>query len=351
MAEQRGIPLQEPPLCDDRLIWDTWMAAYHLPALTVADELGVFPLLAQAPATTQELATRLSLGVRGTEVLLGVLTAVGFLVQYQGRFHLTETSRSYLLPDSPFYYGGVLRTYYEHPVSHTALREALRNDSPASQPSSTANIIEAWQAGELPIEQAVPFARLTHSLSMPAAMGVARRGNFVGVRKLLDIAGGSGCCCIALALCHPDIQFTILELPAVCLVAEHYVAKYALQGQIATHAANMFTDTWPCGHDGVFFSNIFHDWDRPTCLHLARRSFEILPPGGRIYLHEMLLSDTKDGPRTAATFSMLMLVANMQGTQYTGGELDALLREAGFIDVSIVPTYAYYSLVSARKPI
>jgi hypothetical protein len=38
-----------------------------------------------------------------------------------------------------------------------------------------------------------------------------------------------------------------------------------------------------------------------------------------------------------------------EGKQYTTGELDSILRGAGFEEVSVTPTYGYYSLVRGRK--
>ena len=54
----------EPPTSDDRLIWDVWLSVYHFSTLAVADVLGVFPLLKEASASSEEVAQRLSLGPR-----------------------------------------------------------------------------------------------------------------------------------------------------------------------------------------------------------------------------------------------------------------------------------------------
>jgi hypothetical protein len=64
----------------------------------------------------------------------------------------------------------------------------------------------------------------------------------------------------------------------------------------------------------------------------------------------MLLDDAKAGPLTAAQFSVVMLVWTTGGKQFTVGELDTLLRRAGFTDVQARHSYGYFSLVSARKP-
>jgi acetylserotonin N-methyltransferase len=168
------------------------------------------------------------------------------------------------------------------------------------------------------------------------------------VTRLLDVGGGSGCFAIALALQHPELRCSIMELPAMCEVAMEYVREGGVADRVDTVAVDMFREEWPRGYDAMFFSNVFHDWNFETCEWLAQRSFEAMPSGGRIYLHEMLLDDDGAGPITAASFSMLML--GTQGQQFTFAELKGLLEAAGFTDVVAKSTYGYYSLVVGRKP-
>ncbi len=112
----------------------------------------------------------------------------------------------------------------------------------------------------------------------------------------------------------------------------------------------MFTQRWPRGHDAHFFSNIFHDWSEDTCRLLASKSFEALPSGGHILLHEILMDDDGCGPLPAAAFSLLMLLGT-RGKQYSLPELRQILEPAGFVDLEAARTGGgYYSLVSARKP-
>jgi hypothetical protein len=279
--------------------------------------------------------------------MLGLLSALGFLVQRQRRFHLTDAARTYLLPDSPYYYGAVLRLECKGSVLAVDLRDWLKRDADASH-GEDYHLLHEWQSGEISTERASVVTAYMQAISFPAAMGVARHGDFANVQRLLDVGGGSGCFCIALASRYPDMRFAVMELPPVCRLVEQYVARYGLQGHVETIAANMFTDPWPSGYDGIFFSNVFHDWDRASCLQLAKRSFEALPPGGRIFLHEVLLNDTKDGPLVAMAFSMRMFA--LKGKQYSAEELEHLLSEVGITATTVNPTYAHYALVSATKP-
>ena len=340
----------EPPAVDDRPIWEAWLARLHLPALAVADELGLVPLLAGAPATAGAVAEALVLSPSGAEALLGLLASLGFLARRAGRFSPTAAARAYLLPEIPYYYGPMLRFVTRAPSDPASLLASLRPKTVDQTVEVDGQVLlRAWQAATLPPELAEPFTAMMHALSLPAALGVARRGGFAGVRQLLDVAGGSGCFSVALAQRHPGLRCTVLELPSVCPITARYVARAGLADRIDTSAANMFLDPWPAGCDAVLFSNVLHDWDRSSCLHLARRAFAALPAGGRIYLHETPLAETRDGPRLVATYSLHMVRVGL-GKQYTLSELDELLREAGFGGVEATPTFGHNALVRAAKP-
>ncbi len=70
--------------------------------------------------------------------------------------------------------------------------------------------------------------------------------------------------------------------------------------------------------------------------------------GGRVFIHEALLDDSGIGPLPTSTFSLVMLLGT-QGRQFTYAELAKLLGSAGFEDVSVQPSYGYYSVVQARR--
>lgn len=334
------IPL---PLCDDRLIWNTWGSIYFFPAMTIADEIGLFAML-QTPATAAEVAQQLGTVPRMTNALLGLLAALDLLVQHQGRFSLSEVARTYLLPQSPYYWGGMLRFGWTTEL-HTKMRQALRRE----RLPRASRVTDIWSTGSLTLDAARVVTQAMHSHSFPAAMALAQRPFFTGVRRMLDAGGGSGAFSIALSLQQAELQCTIMDLPVVCQVTQQHIDQYGLQDRITTHPADMFVDSWPSGYDAVFFGDIFHDWDEHDCHLLAARSFALLPSGGQIFLHEMLLTETRDSPIIASVVSVTMAL-DTEGKQFTATELAELLSECGFVDVTVTPSYGYYSLITARKP-
>jgi hypothetical protein len=334
----------ESPTADDRILWDLHLSGFPQAALMAADELGVFQSLADAPADIPTFASRSGLSERAVRALLPMLAAMGFLVTRRGVYSITHAARDFLLPASPYYWGPVLDYLRRLPPPHSVLVSTLKGKNDIENAP-----LNAWESGEMPEAVARMVTAYMHSHSLAAAVAMARAPMLRGVRRLLDVGGGSGCYSIALAQADPQVRCVILELPAVCRAASDYIAAGGVAERVSTLAANMFRDAWPKGFDGLLFSNIFHDWDFATCRSLAARAFEALESGGRIFLHEALLDDTRDGPLTTAAFSIQMLIGT-RGQQFTLADLAGILEGAGFADVQHASTHAYFSVVSASRP-
>jgi O-methyltransferase domain/Dimerisation domain len=341
---------------DDRRLWDLWLSGVHQPAIVAADEAGIFSALADGPARAEDLAARLVLDERATRILLRLLAALRLLIVRDNRYHLGDEARTYLVKGSPWYWAPMVSVAVS-PWHRDRLLDKLRQRGsdriagPEGTPvvSGEGRAADDWAAGNVSLQRARDVAARMHAHSRPAAVGVARRYDFRGVTRLLDVGGGSGCFMVAAAQAHAHLRCTVMDLPAMCDVAAGYIDAGGVADRVDTCAVDMFRQQWPHGYDALFFSNVWHDWNVRTCQWLAARAFDALPSGGRILLHEMLLDDDGAGSVTAASFSMLMLLTT-QGQQFTSGELKEILEGAGFARIEVMATHPYYSVVSGFKP-
>ncbi|MET0293128.1 MAG: methyltransferase [Steroidobacteraceae bacterium] len=335
------------PTQDDRIVWDTWLARYHFPVVSAADEVGTFAALSAEALTTADLAGRLGLDERALGIHLGLLAALGYVERRDSRWRATAAARTWLHPQGEGYYGPMIHRYRDNEPLHKEFVATLRTgDKAKTQPSAA----EEWERGEMPAEMALRITAFMNAHSRASSRAAAAQPLFADVRSLMDVGGGSGIFSIELARAWPALRATVMEIGAVCVEADKYIAAAGIGDRVKTQAVDMFRQEWPRGHDAQFFSNIFHDWSDATCRLLANKSFESLAPGGRIVLHEMLMDDDGCGPVAAAAFSMLMLLGT-RGRQYSVPELKDFLEGAGFVDVESVKTGGgYYSLVTARKP-
>jgi hypothetical protein len=336
-----------PVTTDDRLVWDTWLAIYRLPVVTVADEVGMFAALAAQSLTTDELAAQISVGARALAIHLGLLAALGFVERHDRRWRATAAARTWLHPDAEGYAGPLLHRFRDHHPLHAQLLATLRPEVHAEAYQSA---VAEWERGEMPPGLAQMITAFMNAHSRAAAKAVGFQPLFGQVRSLLDVGGGSAVFSIEVAKAHPSLRATVMEIAAVCAEADRYIAASGLGPRVGTQSVNMFTQAWPSDYDAHFLSNILHDWSDETCRLLVKKSFAALPSGGRIVLHEMLMDDDGCGPLPAAAFAMLMLLGT-RGRQYTLAELRGFLEPAGFTDIEAFSTGGgYYSLIVGRKP-
>jgi len=326
-------------LVDDCKLYTLRIASYALPAMGIAQEEKLFECLAQTPKTIERVADQLHLTLRATEAIMIVASALGFLKKYsKHHYTLTETAHTYLLPSSPFYYDRLIEPSYS--IMKT-LRSVIRK--PVEGPNKRHPIHDFTD------EQLNRFIHQMDIITAPAAVALSNQPVFKSMHTLLDVAGGSGSLCIALAKRHSQLRSIIIDLARVSKITRQNIKRNKLTGRITVQAKDMFTDSWPIDYDGVLLGNVFHDWDLKVCHYLAEQAFKTLKPGGTICLHEMLLNASKTGPYATACFSVSMLI-HEQGKQYTAQELRVLLEQVGFINFQTIPTFGYYSLTTAKKP-
>ncbi len=333
------------PIVDDTLVWDAWLGLYKTPAMSVALELDIFESLDAQPDSPEGLAERRDFDVRGLRALLPMLMQMGFLALHGGLYQLTEAGKQYMLKSSPFCWNGLFKRLSSTLVAHKLLLETINKERARAAKNRP---VDGWESGHIDMALAKDVTAFMHSHSAPAAYGMARTCDFSGIRKVLDVGGGSGVFSIALAGLRPDIYCSIMELPTICEVAQQYIDEAGVTAQVDTVIVDMFRAPWPLGFDAHFFSNVFHDWSVETCIELAKKSYTALPVGGSILLHEMLLDDSGTAPAPAVAFSLLMAMGTL-GQQFTLGQLREILEQAGFRNVSCQHSYGYYSLVRAVK--
>ena len=333
------------PRGDDRPLWDILFGVWGLPAVLVAHELKLFALLADRPLTLDEVCRAKGLRRRPAEALLSVAASLGLVRLLNGRYSLTPVAEDYFLESGVAYFGGLLDlTVNNYPVwSVESLKRAVLTDSPQVYGGS-----EVFKSHEEQAELARAFTRAMHSASMAPATAWPDAADLAQNQLMLDIGGGSGAHCIGALHRWPNLKALVFDIAPVCDVAGEFAVRYALAERIGTHVGDMWKDPFPSA-DLHFYSQIFHDWPAQKCRFLANKSFEFLKPGGRIIVHEMLFNDQRIGPFPVAALNVDMLLW-VEGEQYSGGEISAMVSDAGFRNVEIKPTFGYWSIVTGVKP-
>jgi len=326
------------PRTDDRSLWAIPFAVYGYPVLLIAHKLKLFSLLGEKPRTLEEVCGAVKIHARPAQALLGTAAALGFVELRDGRYALTDVAQEYLVESSPHYFGWHWALTYDTADvwSLAALERAVLTNSPQVQaPEDKADMFRR-------------FTRAMHSISMAASSAWPQAVDLSKHRLMLDIGGGSGAHAIGAALAQKSLQAVVFDAPAVCEVAAEYIARYGLADRIKTKPGDMFADPFPAA-DLHFYSHVYHLWTPEKNLALTKKSYENLPSGGRIVIHEILYNDDKTGPFAAAAFDVIVL-GWTEGQQYSGPELTSMLKEAGFREIQVTSTFGDDGIVTGIKP-
>ena len=322
----------EPPF----LISDKESMITGLQTTALVQELGFIDYLYHHPQSNEEeLAKQLDISVKPTRALLGVLESAGIVASTKNGYILTDAGRIYAYPKSPFYMPlpqpGLARQLYKQ------MRKGKMDPATEHWKQGHSNLPEQWGMQQ-------------HLYSFPIGFALHQKGFLDNVTKLLDVAGGAGSVCIAVAMSNLDIEIDMIELPVSLKTAQKMMGKYGQTGRINCIGMNMFTEDWPKGYDAILFTNIFHDWSDDDCRVLCQKAYESLKPGGMILIQEALLNEDNAGPLWTEHWSLAMTLFT-DGKQFKGSEMIDILDNTGFHDVSIHPLLSYYSSIIGIKSV
>ena len=183
-------PHQPPPSAQLMQMFFGFMVS---DALSAAAELGVADLLKGGPKSADELARVLGVHARSLHRLLRALASVGVFAQDgDGRFRLTPLGGPLRSddPDSLRSFMVFMGTDWHH-RTWADLPHSIQTGQPAFERLYGKPYFD--YLAEHP-EPARVFHDAMTSLSASSGRAVAEAYDFSGVRRLVDVGGGTGCC-------------------------------------------------------------------------------------------------------------------------------------------------------------
>jgi (2Fe-2S) ferredoxin/predicted O-methyltransferase YrrM len=287
-------------------------------ALLTALELDLFTAVGPG-ASAEQAAQKIHADPRATEMLLNALASLKLLEKRDGTFFKTA-------PSARFFSAGS-RDNAQPGLLHIAhiwhrwstLTECVR----AGTAVETARE-EKWAKDFI--------AAMDHNAKDRAGAVVKAVGTD-GIKRMLDLGGGSGAYSIAFARAVPELKSEILDLAEVVPLTQQYIRQAGLSDRITVRVGDMLRDPLGEDYDLVVILAICHMFSPEENRELFQRAYAALAPKGRLVVQDFILEPSKTAPRAAALFSLNMLVNTRAGASYSEPEYAAWLRDAGFSDV------------------
>ena len=316
--------------------------------LTAIVHLDLFSWLAANPATTDEICRALGTTPRPTDVMMTLLAAMHLVDKDErdGVFHVTPRAREHLVSTSPWFIGPLYESVKNRPIS-LDLVNVLRTGKPANWSSRQDS--KDWHQAMEGEAFAAQFTAAMDCRGVYLGQAVAKSLDLSGRRRLLDVAGGSGIYACSLVTHHPHLSAAVFEKPPVDRIAARAIANRGCSATVNVVAGDMLADALPGDADVHLWSNVLHDWDEPVVRRLLAKSFESMPPGGLIVIHDAFLNAEKNGPLHVAEYSVL-LMHSTEGRCYSTREMERYLTDAGFRDAAYRDTAAARGIMTASRP-
>jgi hypothetical protein len=312
-------------------------------AVIVAYHLGLFHQLSNGPLSTIELSQKLGLKVRAVQAIVSCSCALGLLEFQEGTYQLTTLGQKFLNTKSDAWYGDVFDLFIQQ---HDLMNfETVKRAIISNQPQAGEGI--GIFTDHVGIGGSRSFVNALHQKAYLPALHWAREYKLERIERLVDIGGGSGIHTIAACVNNPQLNGVICDREEILPFTREYVDKFGLGSRIAIKKLDMWSDPFPEG-DAYFFGDIFHDWNQEKCLFLAQKAFRSLSGEGSIILHEMLFDPDKTGPYLTAAYNMKMMMWT-EGQQYSCCEIEDILHQAGFREITMQKSLGNWSLIIGKK--
>ncbi len=310
--------------------------------LMTATRLEVFTALGDRALTAREVAQACGTHARSTALLLNACVALGFLTKRGTRYENSAEARELLVKGQPGYVGDGINHTDRLWASWGQLTEAVRTNRRASVPAGASDIPGIHR----------DFILAMHTRALRSGQALADSLDLKGRKQLFDAGGGAGTYSIFLVRKNPGLRAIVFDLPPTTEIAKEVIADSGVGDRMAVRAGDYFNDDFGRGNDVVLLSAVLHSMGPPRCRLLLRKSYDSLASGGLVVVQEGLVDPSGTSPVGAALFSLNMLVNTGEGRSYSGREISAWMRRAGFVKpvVKPLPPPATASLVIGTKP-
>jgi len=289
--------------------------------LLTALELDIFAAVGKG-ASAEQVGKKINASGRGAGILLNALVALGLLAKSGDEFRNTAETARFFAEGSKDNQRNALMHHVKLWHRWSTLTEAVRAGTRVEigrdqNPEWTTDFIAAMQ-----------------NIAKDRAPVVVKALGTAGVRRILDLGGGSGVYSIAFAKASPDVKCEILDLAAVAPLAADYVSKAGVAAQVSIRSGDMLHSDLGSGYDVIMLNAICHMFSEEQNRDIFRRAHKALAPNGRLVVQDFILNPDKTGPVHAALFSVNMLVGTEAGASYNEKEFTTWMKDAGFGEVS-----------------
>ncbi|KIN70041.1 Hydroxyneurosporene methyltransferase [Sulfitobacter noctilucicola] len=325
-------------------LFDLLAGFCHSQVLLAVVKLDIPARLMRGPMDCGALSAVTDVPVARMEVLLRAATALG-LVRRKRNKRYALTQRGAALVGAP----GLQEMIRHHDVLYRDLADPVAFFRGETSPE----LAGFWPyvfGGDVDPALARTYSELMAQSQLLVADDTLDAVSLKGVRRLMDIGGGTGAFLAEVAKRYDTLELTLFDLPPVVPEATERFAKNGLTARTKIEAGSFRTDSLPMGADTISLIRVLYDHADETVARLLTKIFEALPAGGRLIISEPM-SGGETPTKAGDAYFALYTLAMGTGKTRSAAQIKALCLTAGFQSVDLVRTRRSFitSCVVAHK--
>jgi ubiquinone/menaquinone biosynthesis C-methylase UbiE len=303
----------------------------------------VFTIIAEGNRTAKDIARKAKASARGVRILLDALTGLGYLTKKGDKYGLEPISDTFLVRGKPSYMGDMSATAKLTHAGWANLGEVVKTGKSAASVDAEAGGKEFFPK----LVAALFPGSFNASRTAVAALPAKTRN---GIKRIMDVAAGSGAWSIAFAQAIPEARVTVVDFPEVTPITREFTQKFGVADRYDYVEQNLRqADFGKNEYDLIILGHIIHSEGEKWGKNLVKKSYRALKEGGLLLIAEMVPNDTRTGPIIPLLFALNMLVHTNDGDVFTLKEYREWLKGAGFKKVTTIANPGPSPLILATK--
>ena len=194
------------------------------------------------------------------------------------------------------------------------------------------------------------YSKLMQTSQRLVAEQTLQAYSFKGVKRILDIGGGTGAFLLAVKSKYPSIEATVFDLPNVINVAKSNRYKIDGLANLNLKSGDFLVDSLPRNQDVICLVRVLYDHEDSTIEILLKRIYSALPKQGVLLITEPMSGGAKAMRSSDCYFSFYTL-AMTTGKVRSFEEHKAILQRSGFSNITkhVVSAPFITQVITAKK--
>ena len=305
-------------------------------ALYVAAQLGLPDLLASGPQTSEHLAQATGAHAPSLHRLLWALVTIDIVRERaEGDFALLPMGALLQRDAATSLCAWAMLVGGYHWQAWGRLLDSVKTgESARTLLTGTDMFRDLEQHPELAALFDQPMVESTR-LVVPA---VVQAYDFAGLRRIIDVGGGSGELLVAILTANPEVDGVLFDRPHAIEQGRQYLERAALTHRCVCIAGDFF-ESVPDGGGAYVLKGVLHSWNDEQSTIILENCRRAMPAEAKLLLIERIIPERvgtspADQARARGDLNMLVMTAAKERTE---ADFRALLVSAGFHLTKIVP--------------